>query len=65
MCARNTGGHVIDCQAIRTPHIYYSDKHTSVREAIQISLPNLSEGCSLRSPYFFLFVNRFTHSQSL
>ena len=28
----------------------YSDKHTSMREAIQISPSNLSEGGSIRSP---------------
>ena len=33
-------------------HIYiiYSDKHTSTREALQISPPNLLEGGSLHSP---------------
>ena len=49
MCTHNVLGHGIGCQAVRTPYIY-SDKHTSAREAIQISPPNLSEGGTLRSP---------------
>ena len=49
MCAHNASGHGIGCQAVRTPYIF-NDKHTSAREAIQISPLNLSEGVSLRSP---------------
>ena len=50
MCTHNASGHGIGCQAVHT-HIYiYGDKHTSVYERIEISLPNLSEGGSLRSP---------------
>ena len=42
-------------------HYIYSDKHTSTREEIKISPPNLSEGGSLRSPiiiilYLFLLL---------
>ena len=49
MCAHSANGHGIGCQAVRTLNIF-SDKHTSVREAMQISSPNLSEGCLLQSP---------------
>ena len=49
MCAHNVRGHGIGCQAVRTPFSYiYSDKHTRAHEVIKISLPNLSEGGSLR-----------------
>ena len=41
MCAHNASGHGISCQAVRTLYIY--EKHTSAREAIKISPPNLSE----------------------
>ena len=34
----------------------YGDKHTSVREAIQMPLPNLSEEGSLRSPITITFM---------
>ena len=47
-CAHNANGHGIGCQDVHT-HIYNSDKHTSAREEIKISPPNLSEGGSLRS----------------
>ena len=50
MFAHNASRHGFGCQAVRTPFIYYSDKHTNAREAIQISPPNLSEGGSLRLP---------------
>ena len=45
----NENGDGIGCLAVRTPYIY-SDKHTSVHEAIQISPHNLTEGGSLHSP---------------
>ena len=48
MFAHNASGHGFGCQAVRTPFIYYSDKHTNA--AIQISPPNLSEGGSLHLP---------------
>ena len=54
MCAQNASGHGICCQAICTLYIY-SDTHTSMHKAIQISPPNLSEGGSLRLPYIFNF----------
>ena len=50
MCTHNASGHGIGLSG-RTYTIYiYSDKHTSMRKAIQISPPNLSEGGSLRLP---------------
>ena len=50
MCTHNASGHGIGCQAVRIYIYIYSDKHTSTREEIKISPPNLSEGGSLRSP---------------
>ena len=50
VCAHNASGHGIGCQAVRTPLYIYSDKHTSMREAIKFLPPNLSEGGSLHSP---------------
>ena len=42
----------------------FSDKHTSAREAIQISPPNLSEGGSLRSPIINkTFCSKLAHAQ--
>ena len=50
----NASGHCIGCQAVRTSYYIDSDKHTSAREEIEISSPNLSERGSLRSPIWNL-----------
>ena len=63
MCAHNASGHGIGCQAIHTLiYIYIVTKHTSAREAIQIS-----EGCLLRMPmmYYCLYVTTFTNTSDI
>ena len=65
VCAHNASGHATGCQAVRTPYIY-SDKHTSAREALQISPPTLQKQMGNSNPFFWvkILATQITHSLS-